>query len=104
MVIKFIWYYKKPAYAAIMAITALMLFNPGRGVFSQEKGLNDVNYKTYFVIISAEDSTVNLPDKFIIENTVTVYADSVEISSSDYNIDYRYGKINFTAECCCLLR
>ena len=95
MVIKFIWYYIKPAYSAIMVITALTLFNPCRYVFSQEKGLNGVNYKTYFVIITPDDSTVNLPDKFIIENTVTVYADSVEISSSDYNIDYRYGKINF---------
>ena len=98
MIIKFIWYYHKPAASAITAFTVLILLFFPRQTFAQEKGLNDINYQKYFAVLNPEDSTITLPDKFIIENSVTVYTDSVKISPSDYNIDYRYGKISFVRD------
>jgi hypothetical protein len=66
-------------------------------IYSQEKNFNDVNYKKFYSEISRKDSLVNLPDKFLIENTVNVYADSVKIMPANYVVDYRFGKIRFNS-------
>jgi hypothetical protein len=61
--------------------------------FSQQKTYEDINYKKYLLNISARDSVINLPDKFLIKEAVTVYSDSADLSPETYTIDHRYGKI-----------
>ena len=65
-------------------------------MYSQQKNLDDVNYKKFTSYLSKSDSVISLPDKFIIQNSVTLYSDSSFISSENYTIDYPYGKIRFT--------
>lgn len=66
-------------------------------IISQQKDFNDVNYKKYYSVISRSDSVINLPDKFLIENTVTVYTDSIKVIPANYDMDYRFGKIRFNS-------
>ena len=66
--------------------------------YSQVKDYENVNYKKLFVVISPKDSVISLNDKFIIKSTLTVFSDSAAISPSNYDADYRYGKIKFSPD------
>jgi hypothetical protein len=77
----------------VLALAAFISFN--FLLYAQEKDFNDINYKKYYVVITPNDSILSLPDKFIVENSLTVYADSEKVTPSNYKIDYRYGKIAF---------
>lgn len=91
MIIKSIWYYIKPRTLSLgLPAVLIILFSAGNAP-SQIK--DDVNFKKYFTAVTQNDSVISLPDKFIIENSVNVYADSVLVSPDSYKIDYRYGKI-----------
>lgn len=89
MIIKSIWYYIKPPAVSIGLLAVFIIFSPR--LFSQVK--DDINFKKCFTAFTQSDSTISLPDKFLIENSVTVYADSVIVTPENYKIDYRYGKI-----------
>lgn len=82
--------------ACLMCIALLVLLSSN--AYPQDNVLNDVNYKKYYVVITVNDTLVLLPDKFITENSLKIFIDSLEISSSNYTIDYRYGKIKFTSQ------
>lgn len=88
-------YYYKPLYPSFtLCFSLLVLLSSNSN--SQDNVLNDINYKKYFSTITVNDTLLPLPDKFITENSLTVFVDSVEISASNYTADYRYGKIRFT--------
>ena len=61
--------------------------------FAQQKAYEDINFKKYNVNLSSSDSIINLPEKFLIKGTLTVFSDSTELSPEVYTVDYRYGKI-----------
>src|SRR5262249_46301081 len=60
---------------------------------AQVKDYQNVNFKKYLTTITARDSVISLPDKFILRTTLTVFSDSAEVSPSDYSVDYRFGKV-----------
>jgi hypothetical protein len=100
MTFKSIWYYPISfllpdctGKVLLYSVFAVMLI---QGLsHSQVKELNDVNYKKFYTVINGKDSVIALPDKFLIENTVSVYADSIKILPENYTVDYRFGKIIF---------
>jgi len=88
-------YYNKPSFASFTICFSLLVLLSAN-VFAQDNVLNDINYKKYYTVINVNDTLVSLPDKFISENSLAVFVDSIEISASNYTVDYRYGKIKFT--------
>lgn len=83
-----IWYYIK-LLTELQTILWISVLFP-RFSYAQA---DDVNFKKFVVSFSFKDSVITLPDKFIYENSVTIYKDSTEIPSKYYSVDKRYGKI-----------
>lgn len=77
----------------VTKIAVLILLISAGKAFAQQKTFDDVNYKKFVTTVGQPDSLITLPDKFLMFGTVTVYSDSAETSSSNYTVDYRYGKI-----------
>ena len=77
-------------------IFLLFIICAAETVYSQGKDYENINFRKYLTTLTAKDSVISLPDKFLVKTTVTVYSDSSEIPSSNYSIDYRYGKIHFS--------
>ncbi len=65
---------------------------------SQVKDYDNVNYKKTVLVLSQKDSVVSLGDKFIIENSVTVFSDSAAVPAAFYTVDFRFGKLKFAKE------
>lgn len=97
MFIKSIWYTSGiETYLPLLKITAvfaLFITISINSAVSQNKDFNDVNFKKFFVYINRGDSSVTLPDKFLKENTISIYIDSVKSSLENFDVDYRFGKI-----------
>ena len=55
----------------------------------------DINFRKYHINLQPSDSIIILPHRFLIEGTVRIYSDSVEISNANYDIDHRNGVIRF---------
>lgn len=60
---------------------------------SQQKPYEDVNFKKFITTVNESDSLISLPDKFLIFGSFTLFSDSIEVSTANYEVDYRYGKI-----------
>jgi hypothetical protein len=89
----YIRYYNYPLYTAFCF--ALLILSACSS-YAQDNVLSDINYKKYFTTITVNDTVITLPDKFITENSLTVFVDSIVISASAYTVDNRFGKIKFS--------
>ncbi|RPI13991.1 MAG: hypothetical protein EHM58_17345 [Ignavibacteriae bacterium] len=89
MLLKSIWYYIK-LFSTLRLILWITILFP---LFSYSQ-VDDVNFKKFISNISPKDSVISLPDKFIVENSVSIYKDSLEIPSKYYSVDKRFGKIH----------
>jgi hypothetical protein len=88
-------YYSKSSYQVVL-ICFVLLFLFTAQSYSQDKILSDINYKKYFASINVNDTLLQLPDKFIKNGSVTIFVDSAAIPTSNFSMDYRYGKIKFS--------
>jgi len=84
------WIFRLQAGPNYILLIALLYSS---ALFSQQKTYEDINYKKYLLNITARDSVLTLPDKFLITESVTVYSDSIPLSPETYSVDHRYGKI-----------
>ena len=87
----------KSGFFLTLVVAASRLWTPAGDAAGQELARDEYNSRNVIAIhVVSLDSTVKLPNRFIVQTSETVYCDSARLSRNiDYRIDYTEGKLAF---------